>query len=202
MGGGLLHTPQLKRRRVVVLAGEHHSGNQEHLKKVNLLDMDFFRSDARHFVPNPNRPKQFDFKRENKPPEDLDETTLIDFEKCYRRPLVVDSSASPYLGRILHDGTLGETRESTSTVNSNSLSFVEKARRFGSLLDFKLRLGNVKKVKPPRDAILLKVKLRDKVCIFTSERAEKVYLPLESRLGEIMQLLVITFYDKYPGRRP
>ena len=158
--GSQLQTPQLKRRRVTAMAIEIHSGPKEPVKKMALLDLDAFKQEVRHFVPNPNKPKVFEFKSEPVPSPDCDERTLIDFEKSYRRPLVVDSSASPYLGRILNDGTFrgnGEASGSFSTTPSSSMSFVERARRFGSILDLKLKLGNLKKVKPPRDTILLKV---------------------------------------------
>lgn len=149
-------TPQLKRRRITGVTGELHSGKRDDIKRSAILDLENFKHDSKAFVPNPNKPKAFDFKRDDKEPPELDERSLINFKEADRKLLLVSGGATPYVCDI-KSRTYGD-RDSANhpgySFSSITQSMADRARLSGPFFDNKQRLSISRRIKPPHTELL------------------------------------------------
>lgn len=154
----LPQTPQMKRRRVTGLPPELHSGKREDLKRSALLDLENFKHEAKNFVPNPNKNKVFDFKREEKEAPELDERTLINLNESDIKSLLVDRNGTPMNGNTMTGSSFERSMNNISqesTFTNVAQLMTDKSSRFGTMLEFKQRLSQLRKPKPPKHTELL-----------------------------------------------
>ena len=102
-------------------------------RKADYYDMDDFKQEVRHFVPNPNKPKVFDFKKVETDNEiQLEGQSLMTFGRCHPHDVIFRKPKKGMLELVVKDGNqvhFGDYK------NAEKI-YVEKKVVVGILLQF------------------------------------------------------------------